>query len=97
MILRVETESGTCHEVDLEALTYRRLQLPLSPSGRTARGELRRDGELLRLLQLPAEPRLGESWILLLAPLNPAFGVTIRETTPVVAIELIEAQHPRLV
>lgn len=86
MILRVETESGTCHEVDLEALTYRRLQLPLSPSDRTARDDLRQDGELLRLPQPPVEPRVGESWILLLEPLNPAFKVTIRQTTPVVAI-----------
>lgn len=42
MTIRVHTLSGSIHELDLEAMTYTRL--------RFAGGELRRDGEPLRLL-----------------------------------------------
>lgn len=90
MRLRVQTESGSCHEVDLTTLTYRRLQLPLDPSEGFNRANLRRDGDVLKLLGPPAEPVVGEPWVLVLEPLAEAAVWTVRATTPVVAIQRFE-------
>ena len=81
MKLRVLTESGSCHEVDMETLTYRRLQMPVDPSPESIRLDLRRDGDELRLLAPPAPPTIGEPWLLLLAPLAAGADVTVRTTT----------------
>ncbi|MGC3995171.1 MAG: hypothetical protein QM779_13830 [Propionicimonas sp.] len=90
MIVRVETASGSCHEVDFDTLAYRRLQLPVDPAEGVDRATLRRDGDELRLLQRPADPVIGKRWLLFLEPLDPAYDVTVRETTPVVAVEVID-------
>jgi hypothetical protein len=92
MRIRVETESGSCHEVDTVAMTYRRLQLPVDPAPGSLRADLRRDGDTLRLLMVPTEPEIGKPWLLMLEPLNAAFRVTVRETTHVVAIEHMDGE-----
>lgn len=87
MKYRVDTESGACHEVDTDTLTYRRLQLPVDPSDGSQYADLRRDGEWLSLLEEPPEPLVVRPWMFVLVPLNPRAEFTVRVTTPVVRVE----------
>lgn len=88
--MRVHTESGSCHEVDTDAMTYRRLQLPLDPLPGSARADLRRDGEQIGLLGFPQLPVIGEPWALVLAPLADGVVFSLRSTTCVVAVEVLD-------
>lgn len=85
----VYTGSGAVHEVDTEQLTYRRWRAGTPRPGLNL-AELRRDGGQLRLLQSPAPPVVGQGWELLLEPLAEEALVTVRTTTPVVGIEIVE-------
>lgn len=91
MKLLVYTASGAVHEVDTAALTYCRYRVGRPRRG-TALAELRRDAEQLRLLQQPPAPVVGQEWVLMLEPLAEEAVCTMRTTTPVVAVEVVDAE-----
>jgi hypothetical protein len=90
--MKVTTESGAVYEFTKDGMKFRRLKnkLPIDPHAEVSRADLRQDGKWLKLFK-PVEPVVGYRMVLAVEPLDPpqfeGAGMTIRETSVVVAVE----------
>jgi len=86
------TASGTIYELDFVELTMRRLPVERAhcSAGEAGAHSLRRDGELLRIVEI-VHVQLGDRAIFLLEPLGqPPTNVTRRSTTRVIVFERLD-------
>lgn len=85
----VSTANGSRYELDLDQRVLRRV----APNGRGAEFRLRRDGDIIELVEL-VHCRRGSPMVLLIDLAEPGVAVTSRESTPVVSIEQASALPP---